>query len=48
MGQLNASISKSMATKRTSINNNERICILDGIDLVGLAASSEQIPLSDP
>ncbi len=47
-GQLNDSISKSMATKRTSINNDERTCILDGVDLVGLADLGEQIPLFDP
>jgi hypothetical protein len=37
-----------MATKRTSINNDERTCILDGVDLVGLADLGEQIPLFDP
>jgi len=35
-GQLNAYISKSMAIKRIGIGNDEGICILDGVNLVGL------------
>ncbi|KAH8948121.1 hypothetical protein BDL97_11G079700 [Sphagnum fallax] len=38
-GQLNASISKSMATEGTGTRNDERTCILDGVDLAGPAAS---------
>jgi hypothetical protein len=37
-----------MATKRTGTNNDERICILDGVDLASLAALGEQIPFFDP
>jgi hypothetical protein len=47
-GQLNASISKSMATKGTGTRNDEFFCILHGVDLAGLTASCEQIPLFDP
>jgi hypothetical protein len=40
-GQLNAYISKSMATKRTGTSNDEKVCILDGVDLVGRATLVE-------
>jgi hypothetical protein len=45
-GQLNAYISKSMATKGTG--NGKRICILDGVDLEGPTTSSGQILFFDP
>jgi hypothetical protein len=37
-----------MATEGTGTGNDERTCILDGVDLAGPADSGEQIPLSDP
>lgn len=36
-----------MANKGTSIGNDERIYILDSVDLAGPIPSSEQIPLCD-
>jgi hypothetical protein len=47
-GQLNVYISKSMATEGIGTGNDERTCILDGVDFVGLVALGEQIPLFDP
>jgi len=37
-----------MATKGTGTRNDEFFCILHGVDLAGLTASCEQIPLFDP
>ncbi len=46
-GQLNVYISKSMANTGIGIGNDERICILNNVDLAGHIPSNEQIPLCD-